>query len=88
MKITILKNMMALLFASVCAISCNSRTETEGGIESDIENPPTSQDSVTSYKNTESVGDTANMKKVDATRMSDGKDSVTGEVTPPNAQKQ
>jgi len=88
MKISILKNMMALLFASVFAIACNSKTETEGGIESDIENPPTSQDSVSSYKDSGSKGDTANMKKVDATRMSDGKDSVKGEITPPNAQKQ
>lgn len=77
-----------LLFATAIAISCNSKTKTEGDIESNIENPPTSQDSVVPNMQTDAKSDTATLKNVDASRMSNGKDSVKGEVTPPNANEQ
>jgi len=88
MKFSISKNIAVLLFATAMTISCNNKTETEAGIESDIENSPTSQDSVEPDMQTGAKSDTATLKNVDASRMSNGKDSVKGEVTPPNANEQ
>lgn len=59
----------------------------EGDVESNIDNPPTSQE-VSPAEDTSS-GDTTNpASKNDAMRMSHGKDSLDGEVTPPNANEQ
>ncbi|MNE48281.1 hypothetical protein D3C80_1427340 [compost metagenome] len=88
MKNSFLKNIAAVLFASICLMSCNTRNSEGDGIESDIENPSTSADSATSGGHSGRSQDTSRLKNVDASRLSDGKDSVTGEVTPPNAKDQ
>lgn len=87
MKFSILKKTAAFAIICVMAISCNNKT-TQDGIESDIENPATSQDSVTSNQQSQNNVDSTSIKINDASRMSNGKDSVTGEVTPPNAKEQ
>jgi len=84
MKKSILKSTIAMIFVAMLAVSCNKTNTTESDMESDIENATTSQDSITS----DTSSDTANLKNVDATRLSNGKDSVNGEVTPPNAREQ
>jgi len=85
MKNRTLKNLFLLFTLTAMVTACNSKTETEAGIESNIENPPTSQDTVTDYKSPSSKDkDSKALETNDATRMSDGKDSVKGEVTPPN----
>ena len=89
MKTLILTTFAAVLsaVAILTAASCNSR-QPNSGIESDIENPATSADTVTSYKDGSSRdSDSMNIKN-NSQRMSDGKDSVAGEVTPPNASEQ
>lgn len=88
MKNSFLKNTAAMLFASLCFASCNTRNSEGDGIESDIENPSTSTDSVTAAGTSGNSQDTSHLKSVDATRLSDGKDSVEGEITPPNAKEQ
>ena len=68
------------LVVSLAFLACNSRNT---DIEASIENPATSQEEATTStaktSNGTKEGDTIN----DATRLSDGKDSVKGEVTPP-----
>ena len=79
--------MAALLFASAIAIACNNKTA-QDGIEPDIENPPSSQDSSKPDAQAGGSSDAATLRNVDASRMPSGKDSVKGEVTPPNAKEQ
>ncbi|MDQ7962011.1 MULTISPECIES: hypothetical protein [Flavobacterium] len=69
---------LLLIFYSI--VSCNRRKD---GIESDIKNPPTSADTV--LPATKPEGDSI---QNDASRLSTGKDSVKGEITPPNAKNQ
>lgn len=88
MKNSLLKNIAAVLFASIFLVSCNTRNSEGDGIESDIENPSTSSDSATPVGPTGNSQDTSQFKNVDASRLSDGKDSVSGEVTPPNVKDQ
>lgn len=76
------KTVFAILSISLAILSCNSKNATG----SDIENPETSQDTISN--NTSSAEKDSTLKNVDATRMSDGKDSVTGEVTPPNVKEE
>ena len=76
------KTVFAILSISLAIVSCNSKN----GTGSDIENPETSQDTISN--NTSSAEKDSTLKNVDATRMSDGKDSVTGEVTPPNVKEE
>ncbi|HEU4496355.1 MAG TPA: hypothetical protein VFR70_04825 [Flavobacterium sp.] len=87
MKFSILKSV--LLFSAALALqSCNSKS---GNIESDIENPATSQENGSPAGGGTAGGDTLqnnDQSRNDAMRMSDGKDSVDGEVTPPNAKEQ
>lgn len=87
MKYKFLKNIAALLFASAIAIACNNKTA-QDGIGPDIENPPSSQDSLQPGYQAGGSSDSATLKNADASRMSGGKDSVKGEVTPPNAKEQ
>ena len=88
MKNSFLKNIAVALFAATCLVSCNTRNSEGDGIEPDIENPSTSAGSATSGGHSGGSQDTSHLKNVDASRLSDGKDSVTGEVTPPNAKDQ
>ena len=76
----------ALLLASLLAVGCNSSGSTNGP---GTENPVTSQEPAASYNaNAGTAGDSASLKNADAGRLSDGKDSVKGEITPPNASEQ
>lgn len=87
MTTTILKNTAALLFFAAAAISCNSKTESTEGTGLGTENT-NSLDASSENENAATQADTAKLQNVDASRMSGGKDSVSGEITPPNAQEQ
>lgn len=82
MKLMTLKNTAALLIAMTMAISCN-RKAAQDASASGPENLPTPQESVVG-KNRDSTSSSG----ADASRMSRGKDSLSGEVTPPNAKDQ
>jgi hypothetical protein len=89
MKTLHLKAAVAMLsmFALFATSSCNGRQQ-NSGIESDIENPSTSPDTVKGYKDRSTKDKDSLNDKNDSRRMSDGKDSIAGEVTPPNAAEQ
>lgn len=88
MKNSFLKYIASVLFVCFFLLSCNTRNSEGDGIESDIENPSTSTDSVSSARASGNSQDTSQIKNVDASRLSDGKDSVSGEITPPNVKDQ
>jgi len=73
---------LCLVFVLMVLAACN--TKTERNIQSDIENPKTSNDTVEAETSTENGAVPDN----DASELSDGKDSIDGEVTPPNAKDQ
>ncbi|QRY55486.1 hypothetical protein [Sphingobacterium siyangense] len=82
MKSLSITKSLCLVLAYMVLASCNSNTGRH--IESDIENPKTSADTVQAEMSTENGAVPDN----DASRLSDGKDSVDGEVTPPNVKEQ
>jgi len=73
------------LFASLTFFACSSKTNNESdssGKESNIENPATTEDSIVPDADSRELKNSKNDSLNDATRLSDGKDSVKGEVTP------
>lgn len=75
--------MMALLFMSLLTISCNKSTN------SDASNNSTESKNTAKANNFDSAfSDSTDLEKVDAARMSDGKDAVQGEVVPPTSSEQ
>ena len=84
MKNSIVRITSALFFVSALSVSCGKSNQGGADDSGSVE----AEEVTTTETQTATPEDTANAKKVDATRMSNGKDSVDGEVTPPNANKQ
>ena len=84
MKNSTVRITSALFFASALFVSCGKNNQGGADDSGSVE----TEEVTTTATQTATPEDTANAKKVDATRMSNGKDSVDGEVTPPNATKQ
>lgn len=74
-----------LLFTIAIMSSCNSK---KSDTESSIENSETSVENATEYEEGTARNTDSMIINNNSQRMSDGKDSVEGEVTPPNASKQ
>ena len=83
MKKSILKSMTALLFMSLLTISCNKSTDSDAS-----NNSSESEDTAKAKHPDSAFSDSTDLEKVDAARMSDGKDAVQGEVVPPNSSEQ
>ena len=88
MKFSILKKSLLAFTLALALQSCNGKGN-EGNMESELENTSSAEGAPATSANT--LNDTTAKQdslKNDATKMSNGKDSVQGEVTPPNANKQ